>query len=398
MDPTLLIGDIVERDSDDAVRKPVTFDDVPFTATPTGFPKNRRRWRPTKKVEAATAATAGPGHGSADTDVGAPSNGFDEAEKRRIDAENRQRISDMTPEEIAQAQDDIMSGLNPALVQKLLRRANIDAEPNEPAVRPPQGSHAPAKPSSDTSDSPAEVGGSQSDDRSRPSASKPAPVNEDEAPSAIPADLFPITSPPQSTHFPTPPKVDDLDPSDPNFLENLQKKYFPDLPADPSKMAWMAPIPTQDSIADKESPYYPHDEISVAALRFDFRGRFLSPRVSRKIPTSKGLHHHGLAPEAAGYTVAELAHLARSAVPSQRCMAFQMIGRILYRLGLGEWGKTQDHPIAMGIWQAMKEGRVLDSLIQAATVEGGHQGSRAYAMEALWLFEKGGWKESFQGR
>jgi hypothetical protein len=79
-------------------------------------------------------------------------------------------------------------------------------------------------------------------------------------------------------------------------------------------------------------------------------------------------------------------------------MAFQTLGRILYRLGLGEWGKSEDDPIAMGVWGAVKKGRVLDSLTEAAMTEGGHRGSRAYATEALWLFEKGGWREKFKGR
>ena len=51
-----------------------------------------------------------------------------------------------------------------------------------------------------------------------------------------------------------------------------------------------------------------------------------------------GLHHHGAAPEDAGYTIGELAHLARSTVPAQRCVAFQTLGRVLYRLGRGEFG------------------------------------------------------------
>jgi hypothetical protein len=233
----------------------------------------------------------------------------------------------------------------------------------------------------------------------KPSAKKVShDYDEDKPPQQLPPDLFPITDLPKSTHFPVAPNLPDLDPSDPNFLATLHEKYFPNLPADPSKLAWMAPVPTEDSTADKDSSYYPHPEIAVSALRFDFRGRFLSPRVSRSIPSSKGLHHHGEAPEAAGYTIAELARLARSAVPAQRCMAYQSLGRVLYRLGKGEWGKTDDDPIAMGIWTAVKKGRVLESLMEAAGGDGGHRGSRVYATEALWLFERGGWKEKFKGR
>jgi len=413
MDPTLLIGDIVERDSES--RKPVQFS-APKPSS-TGFPQHRRRWKPSasKQQKAGTQpdneSSAGSGPGTVDS--GAPGQpvtqkqAFEEAERRRIDLENQQKLSSMSPQEIAQAQEDIMTGLNPALIQRLLQRANIDdqngpspfdpvpAQQQEAAAPPPEIKvEAPSKSTAVTSAS-TETKATSSSVRS---SKKIAPdYDEDQAPAQIPSDLFPITDQPSSTHFPVP-DVPDLDPSDPNFLQTLHEKYFPSLPSDPSKLAWMAPVPTKDSQADKESPYYPHPEIGVSALRFDFRGRFLSPRVSRSIPSTKGLHHHGEAPEAAGYTIAELARLARSAVPAQRCMAYQTLGRILYRLGRGEWGKTENDPIATGVWDAVKKGRVLESLMEAASGEGGHRGSRAYATEALWLFEKGGWKETHKGR
>ncbi|KAH7157171.1 RPAP1-like protein [Dactylonectria macrodidyma] len=417
MDPSLLISDIVERDAGE--KKPVEFTDHLISAT--GFPQHKRRWRSSafKQRRAAEAAGEEPvarpwpsrqGAAAKSQDAASPAK-FEAVERNRIDHENRQKIASMSPAEIAQAQEDIMSGLDPALIQKLLSRANID-ETSGPSPFDPPPSEIP-----EVSQPPPDI---NIVDTSKPDTreveaqdsppSKPAEeptvsfkkiaddYDEDQAPAQIPPDIFPITDLPKSTHFPVPPSLPDLDPSDPNFLATLHEKYFPNLPADPSKLAWMAPIPTKDSPADKDSPYYPHPEITISALRFDFAGRFLSPRVSRSIPSSKGLHHHGEAPEAAGYTVAELAHLARSAVPAQRCMAYQTLGRILYRLGHGEWGKTADDPIAMGVWSSVKKGRVLESLSEAAMNEGGHRGSRAFATEALWLFEKGGWKEKFKGR
>lgn len=410
MDPSLLIGDIVERDSAD--KKPVEFSDTPISAT--GFPQHKRRWRSSafKQQRAAQAAggaaTSDPRSQSqainkkSESDSGNDS--FETVEQRRIDSENRQKLASMTPGEIAQAQKDIMTGLNPALIQRLLKRAVID-EPSGPSPFD--------DPPAEATEKPQPLPEIKIDDTTKPPVEAPRPAtaqrvtsnkkiadnyDEDAAPAQMPPDMFPIVDLPKSVHFPVPPPLPDLNPSDPDFLATLHEKYFPNLPADPSKLAWMAPVPTQDSLADRDSPYYPHPEISVSALRFDFSGRFLSPRVSRSIPSSKGLHHHGEAPEAAGYTVTELARLARSAVPAQRCMAFQTLGRILYRLGQGEWGKTEDHPIAMGVWTSVKQGRVLETLAEAAMGEGGHRGSRAYATEALWLFEKGGWKEKTKGR
>ncbi|KND93063.1 RNA polymerase II-associated protein RBA50 [Tolypocladium ophioglossoides CBS 100239] len=413
MDPTLLIGDIVERDS--SARKPVEFPAPPTSST--GFPQHKRRWKTSafKQQRASTLSSEASISGSRRNAEASELSGqsvqqpqsFEEAEKKRIDYENQQKISSMSPQEIAQAQDDIMSGLNPALIKRLLQRANIDEQNGlSPFDLPAPEKQEKAAPSPEI----------KVEDASSPPPAQPTPnakatgtattsskniatdYDENKAPAQIPPDLFPISDLPKSTHFPVPPGLPDLDASDPNFLATLHDKYFPSLPADPSKLAWMAPVPSKDSPADKMSPYYPHPEIGVAALRFDFRGRFLSPRVSRSIPSTKGLHHHGEAPEAAGYTIAELARLAKSSVPAQRCMAYQTLGRILYRLGQGEWGKTENDPIATGVWSSVKQGRVLESLMEAASGEGGHRGSRAYATEALWLFEKGGWKETFKGR
>ncbi|KAM0348365.1 hypothetical protein ACHAPU_004335 [Fusarium lateritium] len=427
MDPTLFINDIVEHDTSE--KKPVQFDDIPISST--GFPQHKRRWKSSFKqrraAEVAGDATSfetqkqGQAESSKPQDSTANTD-FKSVEKQRIDQENQQKLASMSPAEIAEAQADIMNGLNPALIQRLLARANIDEQSGPSPFDPPKPEKQetteppPTIKIEDTTESEAVKSPAAASTQGSKPPQEPKPDNvdfaprttstkkiaddydEDKAPSQIPPDLFPITDQPKSIHFPAPPALADLDPSDPNFLASLHEKYFPNLPADPSKLAWMAPVPTEDSPADKDSSYYPHPEIAVNALRFDFRGRFLSPRVSRSIPSSKGLHHHGDAPEAAGYTVAELAHLARSAVPAQRCMAFQTLGRILYRLGLGEWGKSEDDPIAMGVWGAVKKGRALDSLTEAAMAEGGHRGSRAYATEALWLFEKGGWREKFKGR
>ncbi|QGI80702.1 hypothetical protein CEK25_007431 [Fusarium fujikuroi] len=399
MDPTLFINDIVEHDT--STKKPAEFNDLPISST--GFPQHKRRWK-TSAFKQKRAGAAGATTPAEQPKAGKPSQAsssdvdFKDIERQRIDQENQEKIANMTPAEIAQAQEDIMNGLNPALIQRLLSRANIE-EPTGPSPfdAPKQEKQQEAQdppptikvedaatneaPESTSATTPhARKASIESASQSSHSVSQEPSLkkvsdhyDEDKAPTQIPPDLFPITDQPKS-------------------------KYFPNLPADPSKLAWMAPIPTEDSPADKDSSYYPHPEIAVNALRFDFQGRFLSPRVSRSIPSSKGLHHHGDAPEAAGYTVAELAHLARSAVPAQRCMAFQTLGRILYRLGLGEWGKSEDDPIAMGIWAVVKKGRVLDSLTEAAMNENGHRGSRVYATEALWLFEKGGWKEKFKGR
>ncbi|KAL2752236.1 hypothetical protein ACRALDRAFT_2142098 [Sodiomyces alcalophilus JCM 7366] len=432
MDPSVLIGDILERGTDQIKPPPpINEDDI----SPTGFPPHRRR--PLMSAFKQQRATSGPGPsktagaaaesattGGRRIDNNTTKQTFEAEERRRIDRENRAKLEEMTPEDIEKERAELMNGLSPALLQRLLKRSNIDESKDrdpfnipESQAEPPQApsSHRPPpeiKVEADfappgerkTSHTPASKPSSSSPQQAPISpipTSEAAVLDENRPPAQPPTDLFPIGQQPpkSSTHFPAPPALPDLDPSDPNFLDTLHKKFFPTLPADPSKLAWMAPIPTADSPADRDSPYYPgQDSLPISALRFDFRGTLLPPRLSRSIPASKGLHHHGKAPEAAGYTIEELAILARSAVAAQRCIAFQTLGRIMYRLGKGEWGTGEEDTIARGIWNNILEGRVLDSLAEAATNEGGHRGSQAYAMEALWLLERGGWKTQWSGR
>ncbi|KAI0114173.1 hypothetical protein F4776DRAFT_638451 [Hypoxylon sp. NC0597] len=368
-------------------------------------------------------------------------------EKRSIDRENNERLASMSPAEIEAARHELFNGLDPSVLQMLLKRANLD-EPTknspfetesdsqnatstntQPTQDPPEirVEDTSLQPNYGTSDNKA-VNQNQekpntTDDNKRvrfasvadeeeeakaTQEAKPASISHNTSPTATASSSnLPHTDhtahtdhtteapAPPKPHWPAPPQPSDLDPHDPDFLQKLHEKYFPALPADPSKLAWMAPVPTPNSPADYDSPYHPHqDSLPVSALRFDFRGQLLPPRISRAVPVTKGLHHHGEAPEAAGYTIRELSRLCRSAVPGQRCVAYQTLGRVLYRLGIGEFGGVND-AVARGVWSEIEEGAVMRSLYEeAGTEEGrGHLSARTYAIEAIWLFEKGGWRE-----
>ncbi|KAI1151919.1 RPAP1-like protein [Nemania diffusa] len=376
--------------------------------------------------------------------------GFKANEKSNIDHENSQRLASMSPQEIEQARQELFNGLDPSILEMLLKRANLDEGAGTSSFDQPQPQPSPRAASSETvqadttpeirieetsikpTSSPltdmgaiaqntTRVNDNSTNKQPKPYISEEAdeddsvPKNttnaanhthtdDDSAPTIPPKEHIidaSASEPLDGAHWPRAPQPADLDPADPNFLQNLHEKYFPSLPADPSKLAWMAPVPTPHSPADRDSPYYPgQDSLPISALRFDFRGALLPPRISRAMPTNKGLHHHGEAPEAAGYTVRELARLARSAVPGQRCIAYQTLGRILYRLGKGEWGGVRHDDISIGIWREFEEGAVLRSLHEeVGTEEGGgrgHRSARAFATEAIWLLEKGGWKEKLK--
>ncbi|KAI3318963.1 RPAP1-like protein [Xylariaceae sp. AK1471] len=375
------------------------------------------------------------------------SKGFKPSEPSNIGRENSERLAAMSPQEIEQARQELFNGLDPSILEMLLKRANLDDAANissfdesqpSPEATPSSSGQAniPPKigiedtslkpsssalqnkgptepittttPSNDSTKIPPKPYVSEEVDESDSSPEQAAnpeshTADDDTAPTIAPKEhiIDPEAPGLESAHWPRAPQPADLDPSDPNFLQNLHTKYFPSLPADPSKLAWMAPIPTPNSLADRDSPYHPgQDSLPISALRFDFRGALLPPRISRAVPMSKGLHHHGEAPEAAGYTVRELARLARSAVPGQRCVAYQTLGRILYRLGKGEFGGVERDDVSMGIWREVEEGAVLRSLHEEiGTGEGigrGHRSARVFATEAVWLFEKGGWKEKLK--
>ncbi|KAI1396984.1 hypothetical protein F4819DRAFT_490987 [Hypoxylon fuscum] len=367
-------------------------------------------------------------------------------ERRNIDRENNQKIASMSPEEIERTRQELFGDLHPSVLEMLLKRANLD-QPNGPSPfdepssnSTPQTVPTDAQPAQDTpeiriedtsvqpsksiSDSKVVGEPTATNDSKRVRFASVADEEEEEAqtvpktksdssphnhthdhdhttaqhhqPANHPTEPAAAAEPAPKPHWPQPPQPGDLDPHDPDFLSKMHSKYFPSLPADPSKLAWMAPIPTTNSPADLDSPYHPHQStLPVDALRFDFRGALLPPRIARAVPVTKGLHHHGEAPEAAGYTVKELARLCRSAVPGQRCVAYQTLGRVLYRLGAGEFGGVGAGEMSVGLWQQVLDGEVLASLYaEAAAEEGrGHRSARAFAVEAVWLCEKGGWKD-----
>lgn len=517
-----LVGDIKER--------PITGSQPPLAPslknTATGFPAHRDRIQTSKfKSEKSKgtadrpsilkndedlspgsqplSATAGPMHGNAAF--------FEASEKDRIDAENRQKLAEMSPEEIERERRELLAGLNPLLIEKLMKRSTIDDEPQPTfeaelekqstqssqshhqrrpssasgrkvsfAIEPEDENTLTKRPtaerhsisassvsslssfSSQTTETPDEPQKSPTRHKRRPSphsrkvsfavpTDSTSPQLEGEEPTAAkhsispsprarsvstsnsdivdeiplpppaqplnPLDVIPppvnpmdtlqplVPNPPdveasvQSVHWPQPTQPD-LDPNSETFLDDLHEKYFPTLAHDPSKLDWMKPS------TDTESTYDPSAAaIASKDLRFDFNGALIPPSKAQSIPTNLGLHNHGDAPDAAGYTIPELARLARSAFPAQRCIAIQTLGRILYRLGRGEFGNENDIDVvepksvgeraalAKGLWDAIDEGKVLATLQEEAGKTQGHQTSITLAKEAVWNWRRGGGRQ-----
>ncbi|EED14063.1 transcription factor Rba50, putative [Talaromyces stipitatus ATCC 10500] len=341
-------------------------------------------------------------------------------EKRIIDEENKQRIAAMSETEIEQEKAELMANLSPSLIERLLRRANID---DEVAAAPTNKTElkrdtAEAKETKKTGKS---VSFGMPDIKQTETVPETTDF-EDRPPAIHPPDLRPASEFPSGPiHFPTPPPrqtpMPNLDPSSPSFYDDLQAHYFPDTPHDSSALSWLKPL-DKDTDAIQNGPenlsaYHPASsttQIVPSAIRFSFRGEMLPPSKALDLPTSLGLHHHADDPEAAGYTISELSILSRSTVAAQRCVAWQVLGRILFRLGSGEFG-ADGSDLVDGLWKVVELEGVVSRMLEEA--EGGpqhaesesegtnagvksnigrHASAKAWAVEGIWLWQKGGGK------
>lgn len=409
--PASFVGDVLERKP--AAPKPPS---APALRSKTGFPEHQKRPVTSrfKHQKAATQkpqppasepqtqhAPTSPAPGKSGDRPSGEAKSWEEEEKERIDQENRQRMADMSPAEIEEERQELMKSLSPALLSRLLQRSNVESGSEEVDLsRAPEGSEPQAQkpkktPKSVKFEEPA-VEMVKEDGESR----------QAEEPVAEPANASePL--PHDSVHFPRPPQPPSLDPNSDTFLEDLHQKYFPSLPSDPDKLEWMQSSPSDNTSYDPSAT-----NLSAKDIRFSFKGQLIPPKTAAEIPVTKGLHHHGDAPDAAGYTIPELAHLARSSYPAQRCIAFQTLGRILYRLGRGEFGnsgepgaETGEDPqdtfgeLARSLWGQIEALQVIPTLVnesQGRGVDGGrHVSAQVYAQEAVHLWHKGGgrrWK------
>ena len=354
-------------------------------------------------------------------------------EKRAIAEENRRRLQDMSPAQVKREREELMESLPPSLLERFLRRATLDDgdEMNSRVLHRVDDSEGVDDRKEESTKSGKTVTFDISESQSQPEPSRQPQVEEadgdqeensppteeptfveDAPPAQPPSDLFPASEPPTGPiHFPRPPPRSDpmpnLDPSSPSFLSDLQAHYFPETPHDPSSLSWLDPS------ADDTPPTSAYHAQSTAtslvpgAIRFSLTGTILAPRTSLSLPTTLGLHHHGDDPEAAGYTIPELAIFSRSSLPAQRCLAWQVLGRLLYRLGKGEFGERGD-TLVEGLWEVVeREGVVARMMIEASGGETGaggkedavamqakaagigkHASARAWATEAIWLWRQ----------
>jgi len=365
---TDIVKDLQEHDSSSPPPPPA------FKSTKSGFPEHKSRFNASafkQKQQAArqtapnpTAAHLEPSDRAIFHQVGKKYGvDFDQQQKADIDEENKRRIAEMSTEDIEDARAELMRSLNPAFLERLLKRANIDEDSLEQAQWPEEDTEH------------------NSEDHTlqdNPTLNPVSQISEQESPAP-------------AIHFPAPPRSKSdfvpLDSNDPSFLSDLKSQYFPELSHDPSALGWLQD-PTEEE--EQESLYNPErDSFAPSALRFGFNGRLIPPKESLEIDVKQGLHHHGDAPSSAGYTIPELSLLARSTLPNQRCVAYQVLGRILFRLGRGDFG-ARGSELQEALWSLIEHEKPLEIMMSEANRQSGHISAKAHATEALWLWRKGG--------
>jgi hypothetical protein len=372
--PFSLVGEIQERAPSTAIPPAPK---LPTSST--GFPAPRQRKPSSFKQRRANQSTP---------PAAAPTEPTVQDEKKSIDEENRRQLAAMSDAQIQQEREELMEQMDPGLLERFLRRANIE-EDQKSKFEPAPAADETSKPKKSVSfdippSAPVPAPSAQSHSIPKPPP-KPHPRNEDLAPPSLPEDLHPASERPsldpatiETFHFPQPTApMPVLDPSSPSFLSDLQSHYFPEIAQDPSTLSWLQPLSADEEDPDSTSAYHPaSNAISMApsAIRFSLTGTILAPETSLSLPTTMGLHHHGEDPHAAGYTIPELAILSRSTFPAQRCIAWQIIGRILFRLGRAEFGERGGQ-LSDGLWFVIeKEGIVAGMLAEADGAAGQTQG------------------------
>lgn len=367
-------------------------------AANTGFPEPkqrkvsrfRQRQEQTRQIDARAVQVRGPSDAAIAHNLSQKHGTSAEAQqKAEIGRENDRRLAAMSAEEIEDARAEIMGTLSPALLERLLKRSRIDDDASNHETETVTEVEPQAKPDNTRRGSGKKVTFSEDHDSAHDLQQKrksdPQVQATDSSPSAV-------REAGTDVHFPAPPRVAseyrELDPNSATFLSDLKSTYFPELAHDPSPTAldWLQSPSAQDREASSYSPAL--SSYPASSLRFDFRGALISPNQSLSLPANLGLHHHGDAPDSAGYTIPELTLLARSTLPNQRCVAYQMLGRILYRLGKEEFGKRGGE-LYEALWALVEKERVLEVVMVEAGRDKGHASARAYATETLWLWRKG---------
>ncbi|TDH72399.1 hypothetical protein CCR75_006912 [Bremia lactucae] len=203
-------------------------------------------------------------------------------DSRIIDSANRAKIENMSHQEIAEAQQELLNSLDPELVEKFKsRKQKREKSPKKKTIFEPKAKVV--------------IGNSivPSDN-----------IEKQRQKEEVLKSLASVTT-----------------------EKELQEQALL-LPAEErAKLDWTQSNTSLSRGACKNIVRVANKEATME--RFDLDGKELTA-TETEVLVHSGLFHHGEDPNVAGYTMLELLHLARSAVASQRAMALNIVAKILY--------------------------------------------------------------------
>ncbi|ETP11776.1 hypothetical protein F441_12739, partial [Phytophthora nicotianae CJ01A1] len=294
--PQVLKG-VVERQV-----TPVGQQSFVFTPKPSGFPSVKRR---------------GPGQslfGRRRREVKAKEQEQEkhvDQESKDIDAANKAKLQEMSPQEILEAQQELLRTLDPELVKKLKNRNKKERKREENMVK---------------TRNKVAIG---------ESIMKHDEGNEQIQKEEMIKSLAAVKT------------------------EEELKEQAKLLPAEErAKLDWTQTTKKDEKVANGKKIALPVAE-DATLERFDLDGKLLEA-TDAELPVHSGLFHHGDDPDAAGYTLPELLHLARSSVASQRAMALNVVAKILHNRQLQERAGLRVTPRVLPRDMAMTLRIVLD--------------------------------------
>lgn len=198
--------------------------------------------------------------------------GNERSELDTIHFENCQKLSGMTPEEIKEAQKQILAKLKPEVVDFLKKGKRHKSNLPSPKA----------------------------------STSKEDTMELDK----FDANQLPITPDQVSQH-----KWLNMD-----KLEKDKLEWLKQIPEEKSDQ-----IPSQDIL----------NQLGIKDARFNLEGNIITDEQQQELTGKEGLHHHGDEPERGGYTLTELLTLLESSFASQKIIALNLVGRIMEKSNRG---------------------------------------------------------------
>eukprot|EP00124_Ichthyophonus_hoferi_P004035 Ihof_evm1s400 gene=Ihof_evmTU1s400 len=282
--------------------------------------------------------------------------GVSKEERDAIHEQNVSLLAGMTMDDIAEAKEEILDKIDPDVIKLLRARANKKAvEAKEQHIKLKQENDLNTKKDVVESNSnphgadDADIGNDQSvvntvkekereieREEAKESRKKTITINREDGSVSVAITMVDVNgSHDLPVRLPIKPNKKWVN------MNQLEVEKF-DWMQDRSTPAHgpLAEISKQKLKEEKEKAKQSRIEFVRNFVRFDFTGLIIP--FDMDVDSAQALHHHGDDEEYAGYTIKELVHLMRSALPNQRALSLSITSNILHQLldGMFDEGHT----------------------------------------------------------